>query len=346
MKTVYVERPWTALLEVLASKGIYRLGYKAFYESRKIESLGFQYVAVEMLINEYNIIPDPTFTGRIIREDEYRGVKFKLLLRDGNLKCDAVVSHRTQASKSIVSWREILELLPTPPLPLFVIDLSIPLAQGVIDIASVKVQIEESVERIREYLWDPHLAITSADKSLSEWIHSVAGKNKIIITPSKPSELLWSMDADKVIIIRQDAPHPLTPNDVISSDAFLIGGVQDSIARPGVGRMFDNLVPWGIPRRLELRGSIVGVPDRINKIIEIVLRARYRYGGDVEKAITASMTRKDALTRLYSEILKMVERSGGEKYVSWDVYYDIVKWLPITREDFIKVAEKAGVKIK
>ena len=346
MKIAYAERPLTALFEVLLGKGVYRLGFKPFYEARKLESLGFQYVAVEMLINEYNIVYDPAFRGRVVKEDNYRGVKFKLLVKNGDLKPDAIVSHKTPQAKAMVTWREVAELLPTPPLPLFVIDFSTLTSQEIADVTSIKIQIEECVGRIREHLWDPHLAITSIDKSVADWIHSVAGRNKIIITPSKPSELLWSMDADKVTIIRQDAPHPLTPNDILSSDAFLIGGVQDSVSRHGMGRMFDNLVPWGIPRRIELKGSIVGVPDRVNKIVEILLKARYKYGGEVDKAIIDSMTKRNVMTRLYSEIVKRSERSGGEQYVDMETYYDLAKWLPITKEDFIKVAEKAGVKVK
>lgn len=346
VKTVYVERPLTALFEVLLAKGIYRLGFKPFYELKKIESLGFQYVVVEMLVNEYSIVHDTSYLGRVVREDDYRGVKFKLILRDGDLRSDGVVSHKIPSTKAIITWREISELLPTPPLPLFVVDLSTLMTQGLGDVLSVKVQLEETIEKIREYLWDPHLAITSADKTITEWIQNVAGRNKVIVTPSKPSELLWSMDADKVIIIRQDAPHPLTPNDIMSSDAFLISGVQDNIVRSGLGRMLDSLVPWGIPRRIELKGSVVGVPNRINKIVEIILKARYRYGGDIEKAIISSMSKKDALTRLYSELLKRVEGVEGDKRVSWDTYYDLVKWLPITKEDFIKIAEKVGAKIR
>ncbi len=345
VKTTYTERPSIALYEVLANKGVYRLGFKPYYEQRKLENLGFQYVAVEMLVNEYNIVYDPTFKGRVVKEDSYKGVKFKLLVKDGDLRSDAIVSHRTHTTKAIVTWREVAELLPTPPLPLFVIDVS-PIFQEASDISSIKVQLEESIERIRECLWDPHLAVTSADKSIAEWIHSVAGRNKIIITSSKPSELLWSMDADRVTIIRQDAPHPITPNDVLSSDAFLITGIQDSISRPGIGRMFDNLVPWGIPRRVELRGSIVGVPDRINKIVEILLKARYKYGGDIEKAIINSMTRRDVITRLYSEVMRRVERSAGELYIDIEVYYDLARWLPVTKDDFMRVVERVGAKVK
>jgi len=345
VKIAHIERPVIALFEVLVNRGVYRLGFKPFYEPRKLENLGFQYVAVEMLVNEHNIVYDPAYRGKVVKEDNYKGAIFKLLVRDGDMKSDATISHKSSTTKAIATWREVAELLPTPPLPLFVIDIS-PISQEIADIASIRVQIEESIDKIRECLWDPHLAITSADKSMAEWIQSVAGKNKIIITSSKPSELLWSMDADRVTIIRQDAPHPLTPNDVLSSDAFLISGVQDSISKPGVGRFYDNLVPWGVPRRAELRGSIVGVPDRINKMIEIILKARYKYGGDIEKAIATSMTRKDVMTRLYSEILKRAEKSGKEPYIDMEVYYDLVKWLPITKEDFINVAGRVGVKVK
>ncbi|MEM1938820.1 MAG: tRNA (guanine-N1)-methyltransferase [Acidilobaceae archaeon] len=345
MKIGYTEKPYEALLELLNSRGIYRLGLKHFLEYRKAESIGFQYVAVEMLVREYSIIYDSTFRGRVIREENFKGLNFKLLIYNGSEKADSIVSRTPVASNTIVTWKELSELLPSPPLPAFVIDLSILAARGD-DGSIIRVQIQESLEKIREYLWDPHLAITSSDRSFIEWVNMIAGRNKVTITQSKPSELLWSMDADKVIIVRQDAPHPITPNDILSSEAFLLGVSQDNIPRPEYGRLLDNLVPWGLPRRIELKNSIVGVPDSLNKIIEVILKARYKYNGDIEKAIITSMTQKNITTRLYYEIVKRAKRDLEGPSISWDLYYELSKWLPITKLDFTRVAEKAGIKIK
>jgi tRNA (adenine9-N1/guanine9-N1)-methyltransferase len=153
------------------------------------------------------------------------------------------------------------------------------------------------------------------------------------------------MDADRVIILRPDAPQPLTANDVMMADAFLIGGIVDRIPRPGVSRVLDNLVPWGTPRKIELRGSIVGVPERLNRIIEILLKARYEYPGDIEKSIITSMTKKDIVARAYIEIVRNARRTPSGLVVSWDLYEELRKWLPITPDEFVKAAQRARARI-
>ncbi|MCS7106946.1 MAG: tRNA (guanine-N1)-methyltransferase [Acidilobaceae archaeon] len=344
MKMGYTERPSESLLNVLYNMGVHKIGLKHFLERRKVQEFGYQYVAVEMLVREQYLVLDPDFRGSPIRDEIYRGVRFRLLSPGGEEKADAVLSRSEQASP-VVSWRDLLELLPTPPIPTITLDLSA-LALSSEDPNVMRVQIRELIDRVREYLWDPHLAITSADRGFMEWVNMIVGRNKITITQSRPSELLWSMDADKVVILRQDAPYALTPHDVLSSEAFLVGMPHEKSISPTQSRFLDNLVPWGLPRRVELRNSVVGVPDSINKIVETVLKARYKYGGDIEKAVISSMTHKNAISRLYYEIMKASKKGIGSPYVTWELYEDLSEWLPISREDFEKVAEKLGVRIR
>lgn len=340
----YAERPREALLELLYSRGLHSLGLKHFLEKRRVQELGHQYIAVEMLVREQYLLYDPSFRGSALREEVYRGARFRLLSPRGDERADAVLS-RSESSASLVSWKELLGLLPSPPLPLITVDLSA-LALSSEDPGILKVQVKEVIERAREYLWDPHVAITSADKGFVEWINMIVGRNKVTTTQSRPSELLWSMDADKVIILRQDAPYALTPHDVLSAEAFLVGIPAERGLSSVQSRLIDSLVPWGLPRRIELRGSVVGVPDSVNKMAEIVLKARYKYGGDIDKAVLSSMTRKNVVSRLYYEIEKGVRRGMGAPSVSWELYEELASWLPITKEDFESVAGKLGVRIK
>ncbi|MEN2999967.1 MAG: tRNA (guanine-N1)-methyltransferase [Acidilobaceae archaeon] len=340
----YTERPMEALLDLLYNAGAYKVGLKHFLERRKVQEFGYQYVAVEMLVREQYLVSDPLFRGSPLRDDVYRGARFRLLSPGGEEGADAVLS-RSEYSSPILSWRDLLELLPAPPTPAVTVDLGA-LALSSEDPNVMRVQIRELIERVREYLWDPHLAITSADRGFMEWVSMIVGRNKITITQSRPSELLWSMDADKVVILRQDAPYALTPHDVLSSEAFLVGMPQEKALSPIQSRMLDNLVPWGLPRRVELRNSVVGVPESINKMVEMVLKARYKYGGDIEKAVISSMTQKNVVSRLYYEIMKAAKKGVGSPYVTWELYEDLCKWLPVTREDFEKVAEKLGVRIR
>ncbi len=339
------ERPATALLEMLYDLGLYNLGSMVWLSKKKVESLGFQHLAVEMLVKEHYIVDSPAYRGSRVYEEEYRGRKFSILYGNDSARADGVLTSKPDKRRVLATWIELGDMLPSPPLPMFVIDMSMKFVHTEEELSRLKVQIAVTLSTIREYLWDIHLAITGVESESREWINELLGNNKVTVTVGKPSELLWSMDADKVIILRPDAPQALTPIDVMSADAFLIGGIVDRIPRPGLSRLLDNLVPWGLPRRIELRGSIAGVPERINRIVEIILKARYKYRGNLEKAIISTMTKKDILSRVYIEISRRARRRGSRATVSWDLYWELKRWLPLTPEDFKRAAAKARVEV-
>jgi len=88
-RVAYVERPYQALLELLKSKGIYALGSRVWLHRKRVEELGFQYVAVEALVREYDVYYDNEFKGREYYKTVYKGSKFKLLLGPGEERAQA-----------------------------------------------------------------------------------------------------------------------------------------------------------------------------------------------------------------------------------------------------------------
>ncbi len=308
------ERPGEALLHVLNSVGARRVGSRVWLHRPRVEELGFQHLAVEMLVREYILAAERDYRGSVVYTAVYGGQEYSIVLSPGDVQADAVLAQPQAPYRAVASWREVEDLLPSPPLPAFVVDFSLKFVHTEEELSKLRLQIAVALSEIRKYLWDPHLILTNIDGSTAKWVSEVLGENKAVMTQSKPSEVLWSMDADRVIILRPDAPQPLTSSEVLAADAFLIGGVVDRIPRPGVSRILDNLVPWGTPRRIELRGSVAGVPERINRIVEILLKARYVYPGNLEKAIITSMTRKDLIARVYSEIVRRGRRPGGTRW--------------------------------
>lgn len=69
-------------------------------------------------------------------------------------------------------------------------------------------------------------------------------------------------------------------------DMFIVGGIVDKERRvKGETARLYRLLRLNVPRcRIELRGSIIGVPDRINKVIEIILMTLFETGS-IEEAI-------------------------------------------------------------
>jgi len=339
-----LEKPRDAMLRLLSERGLYNITSRIWLNTSRVRDLGFQYLAVEMLVKELGIAGEEIPDLRQVYEERFRGRKYRILLGKNSSKADAVIT-ASPGSRLAFSWKELLELLPDPPFPLFVVDVSLKYIHTSEELEKLRLQIAVSLTTLRAYLWDRHLAITSADQETKEWFREYMGANKVIITDAKPNELLWSLGADTVIILRPDATEPLTGDDVMRANAFLIGGVVDLIPRRGISRVLDNLVPWGIPRKIVLRGSVIGVPERINRIIEILLKARYLFKGNIEKAITSTMTKKDIMRRLFVEIMKRSTTRGGTRYLSWDAYRELKKWLPIELDDFVEVARKAKVEL-
>ncbi len=337
-------RPFEALLRLMDNYGYSVLGSKEWLENERLYRLGFQYAAVETLVREY-LFAEEDYRGRKTYETEWRGGRKVIVYGKGDVKSDVVIVKKSSPTERAIPWRALLDYLPQPPLPLFVVDLSMKFLHTPEELSKLRLQLAISLSVLREHLWDAHFSITGADDETARWLGEVMGVNKVSIVNARPSEVLWGYDADKVIILRADAATPLRPEDVIGADAFLIGGIVDKIPRPGLSRMLDSLVPWGVPRRIELRGSVIGVPERINRIIEILLKARYVYNGDVEKAVITTMTKKDRVARAYREIVKNMSEKG-RSYVSLELYDELRKWLPLTMDEFEEAARRAHAEVR
>ncbi|MGC9071311.1 MAG: tRNA (guanine-N1)-methyltransferase, partial [Acidilobus sp.] len=240
-------RPFEALLKLMDNYGYSVLGSKEWLEIDKLYRLGFQYAAVEALVREY-LLAEEEYQGRKTFETDWRGVRKSIVYGKGEMKADVVLAKRSTPTERSIPWRALLDYLPQPPLPLFVVDLSMKFLHTPEELSKLRLQLAVSLAVIREYLWDAHFSITGADEETSKWLGEVMGINKVSVVNARPSEVLWGYDADKVIILRADAATPLRPEDVMGADAFLIGGIVDKIPRPGLSRMLDSLVPWGVPR--------------------------------------------------------------------------------------------------
>ncbi len=338
-------RPYEALLKLMEAYGYDVLGSREWLEGDKLYRLGFQYAAVEMLIREY-FLGEEEYQGKKVYETEWKGKSKSIVYGKGDVKADAVIVRKPSPTERTVPWRSLLDYLPQPPLPLFVIDLSMKFLHTPEELSKLRLQLGVTLSTIREYLWDAHLSITGADEETAKWINEVMGVNKVAIVNARPSEVLWGYDADKVIILRPDASTPLKPDDVMTADAFLIGGIVDKIPRPGLSRMLDSLVPWGVPRRIELRGSVIGVPERINRIVEVLLKSRYVYNGDIEKAVITTMSKKDRVARAYRELVKYASEKGGVTTVGKDFYDKLRQWLPLSYDEFLEAARRAHVSVE
>ncbi len=335
-------RPVEALrlvLEEWGAEGVL-VAYPANY--RRLKRIGLQAVAVDVLVHEYTLCRLPEARAcRVLLVDD--GIEVCVPSAKGRGRIDLAVTEPRACGRVLAEWRDLASLLPSPPLPVYTIDLSYLDLHTEDELASLRVQLSASLSVVREWLWDPHLALVGEEpERIESLLEGMVGRHKMTLSRDKPGRLLWAMGADRVVILRPDAPEPLTDAEVMAAQAFLIGGIVDRIPRPGVSRSLDAKVPWGVPRRIELKGSLVGVPHRLNRIIEILLKARFG-GMRLEEAIISSMTKRDRVLRAMTEVMKLT-RGGRRPAGPW--LAETLSWLRLSCDELLLAVRKARVPVE
>lgn len=243
-----------------------------------------QHLAVKMLIKDYGII-----------ERESNGIKIK---EEGGVSL--LKGHGTEKTRYFFGkGGEKINISP-PKYPLIVIDMG--LFDSLNDEEEKRktlLQVELSLSVIRKYLWDGNLALIHFPFPLgkSKVINGVDTDNCIILDP------YGDIDGDEYII-RQ-------------ADVFIIGGIVDKGRRLKYAtKMLAEKYNYPCKRvKITLKGSTVGVPDEINKIVDIVLSVKF--GGGLEEAIIRNQSKSDKISR----ILRDIQLNGKE------VLEDEIKWL-------------------
>ncbi len=320
----------------LILKGVYSVSARVRLASSRLRFNPFQEIALRMAV----------WGGRLDDTDAYGG-----LLRFEEECCGRLFQYYGWGRLNPVDaayvedgfCREFLELLGEPK-PIFIIDLSLLLDHvSESEYLSLRSQVSATLGVLRQYLWDQHLALTSSKPGVGLWFKLLLGRARVTITGLSSRDFLASLNIRRPILLDPYAERDLDGRDVMEADAFIVGGVVDKVPRPGATKAIGRLIEEAKPRRIALRGSLIGVPNRINSIVEIVLRARYETCGNVEKAITTVMSPRDIRMRAYVEISR---EARGRGYVNWSLYCRLREWLPLTREDFLKAARMAHVEVR
>ena len=330
------------LLALLEERGWYRLGLGAWIKSARIKQNGFQEVAVRVLVWNGVIAPAERIRGNILQEIEYRGKRFDFIFGRGEVKADAAYYQSPMClAKDCITRDKLLQLLPPKPKPLIIIDLSQLPEHNLDESSSLRRQLAATLGVIREYLWDRHLLLTSAPEGTIAWLHSFIHSSFIRATPMPTDEALEIYGYNgKAILLDPSADEDLKPDEVLEAEAFILGGIVDKRPRPGATARLP--IRRAVRRRIALRGSIIGVPHTLNTLVEAILRARYIYDGDIERALYDVIPPHEARIRAYVEIARRGSRSGC---VDWRFYEELKRWLPLRPRDFEKAARMAGVRV-
>ncbi|AEC52274.1 hypothetical protein PNA2_1359 [Pyrococcus sp. NA2] len=329
-----MKKPGDVLREILQEKGIEKVGTL----SRKWPSGKdiYQELALLLLEGDGAIVEldEPTVEAWDLNGRKVEGSKFAY-----------VRPCMLDKFKPVVTGKELEGRLPDYPyiiIDLMLWDRHIPKEKD-----KILLQTRETYAVMRRMMLPRKLVITWLNEEFER--RSKLPLNKIVGYRGETSNFLREKGISRVILLDPHAKEVLSERD-LKEKAFIIGGIVDMKGdkKGTTGLIGDKLEEEGIEvlrRKIVLRGDIVGVPNRINHIAEILLRMLY--GEPMEKAILAVQAPTHARWRLRKEIPKRKIRYliDGKLYlvVEKELFDELKEWLNIRWEDFVKVLRETGI---
>jgi len=211
------------------------------------------------------------------------------------------------------------------PSPIFVIELSLWDVHTDSEKNELVEQVITSLSVIRRFLWDGNLVLSNPSPEFKERLGRMAkGMRHAVRTTDYPPLI-----KGRTVMLDPEGDCRLSDKGVVENDVFILGGIVDKeVKRRGMTRrLYEELGldQHGIPRcRIELRGSRVGVPDRINKLIEAVILARFV--SNLDDAILMCQSKRDRINRLVREIQRSSLRVNNTHVITRELL-ERINWL-------------------
>jgi tRNA (adenine9-N1/guanine9-N1)-methyltransferase len=292
-----------------------------------------QCIAVSLLLGKY-VVCGGGYGGRtVLRDDD---LEITTLTKDG-IPCDARLVKPSKCPNPIR-----IEM-PIPNKPHFIIDLTLWGEHTETERNELVEQVLASISVVRRYLWDGNLELSNVPDEFLQYLDKFARgfTNAVVINRGAPR-----IEGPTVML---DAEGDCVLNEVLINEfsTFIIGGIVDKERRVKgeTGRLY-RLLGLKVPRcRIELRGSVIGVPDRLNKIIEIILRVLFE-GRSLEDSIIMSMSKRDRVNRLFYEMQRASYRvrvGSTTMLVIPKSMIERVNWLGATAKEVELALKKSHV---
>ena len=317
-------RPGEALIEVLAERNISVLASRYNIKNKRFLRNPFQETAVHMLVKRSAI---DTKSG-IGCKKWYKGcLKDKCVwygLRGVSCKSDSV--HGKDGDVNVETFKELVTEYPKIGIYMGFAELHTPK-----ELRKLKMQLRETLNAVRTFLWDEHLVLIDLPVNID------VGLDSKFVSVKKIDEI---EQEDNVILLDPNADEGLAPSELMNAKYFLLGGIVDKeVPRPGL----TSSIPCKncLRRRISLRGSTVGVPQIIHKLVYSLLRARFELGGNIEKAIIEMMGSTEKRWRIAKEMIYAYRY--GEDPIRRAI--EVAKWLGASCKDVLYAAKMSGLKV-
>ncbi len=315
-----------ALSEVLRGEGVHRIYVPKSILRKLPRDNVLQWISVHLLNGSVKLCRD-SIHGRVIAEE----VGVRILTGRGSERSDFVVLRRDKPCSNVVQ----IDLDRAALSPIFIIDLKFWDEHTRGEKNELVEQIVMSLRVIRSFLHDRCLVVTSVnDEFLELFQRAVRGmRHRMMFVRDDAGRFIrGNLKTMNIIpaVLDPESPLKLSVADVDSYNTFVIGGIVDKerVDKLGTYRLYMTLRlnELNVPRySIRIDDSVIGVPDRINKIIEIVLLAKYVYR-DLERAIVRAQAVRDKVMRIMYEIMrrsiKMRTQDGKMVYVIRRVLLD------------------------
>ncbi len=317
-------RPREALLTLLEERGIGSIA-TILIDNKRFFKDPFQETAVHILVKgsgveDRGVHSRPWFLG----VSPY-STPIIYNLRGGDEVSDALHANEGRLIKA----SDILPMVDKKPI--VAIDLRFAGLHLEAELKRLKLQVAMSLSVTREYLWDRNLALLAKPEDLELYVSDK------VLEFKDAGEMIEREGLERVILMDPNAEEELSEGDIYKADGFVFGGIVDRIV-PRKGLTSRIPCPSCLRRRVTLRGSTVGVPFLIHKLIEIVMKVRYD-GNSLEEAIISSMSVREKRWRAAWEIKEAFKRGEGDEAIE-----RIKLWLGLRDVDLKVAIRMSGVK--
>lgn len=245
----------------------------------------------------------------------HKGITILYAVKKDVLAKGVVVKKGSTCLNDVTSLvrKKLLAMLPR--VPLMIIDLSLWELHHEKEKRSLIKQLVVAINEIRSWLTDLNLVFVSTP------IHVVQELQNIVlnkVTYFITGVFYKLLPVDKTVILDPYASEELTEYDVGKYDYFVIGGVVDRLyPRPYATYTIYRLHKLCFSRKaIKLNGSTIGVPNELNKVINIILNVKFNHTS-IAEAIKMNMSTRDKFTRVLHEVEKILRTKGkiDEDYV-------------------------------
>jgi Trm5-related predicted tRNA methylase len=152
-----------------------------------------------------------------------------------------------------------------------------------------------------------------------------------------PKFVLRLFSCLKSIVLDPYAEDKLSLNDLLYFDCIILGGIVDKTPIKGLTTKLRCMdFPKLISKRVELRGSIIGVPSTLNGLLNSLFLGLTK--NNLELGIKEAQSKRDARLRALVEINKY-KISNCKEII--DIYYKLKEWLNLDFNDLPKILSKS-----